>query len=52
MIKDYEEIEAIPKSDMGKKHGNFNKLRAWINDSLPFDYLCVGNGENLLEFAR
>ena len=33
-IEDYEEIEAIPKSDMGKKRGNFDKLREWINKSL------------------
>ena len=51
-IKDYAEIEAIPKSDMSKKRRNFDKLQAWMSDSLPFGWLRVGNGENLLEFAR
>ena len=51
-MKDYAEIQAIPKSDISKKQGNFDKLRAWMNDSLPFHYLRVGDGENLLAFAR
>ena len=51
-MKDYTEIEVIPKLDISKKRGNFDKLRAWMNDSLPFHYLRVGEGENLLAFAR
>ena len=45
-------ISEIPKSDMSKKKGNFNKLRAWMNHSLPFEYMRIGDDENLLEFAR
>ena len=37
---------------MSKKRGNFDKLRAWINNSLPFTHFLVADGKRLLKFAR
>ena len=36
---------------MGKKKGNFNKAREWINDPLPFEHMQINKGQRLLEFA-
>ena len=51
-VDEYESIQSISKSDLSKKRGNFDKLRAWINDSLPFEHMRVRDGQLLLEFAR
>ena len=51
-ISEYAAIQSIPKSDMSKKRGNFDKLRAWINNSLPFTHFLVADGKRLLKFAR
>jgi len=51
-VEEYDDIRSVSKSDMGKKMGNFDKLRTWINSSLPFEHMRIREGQHLLEFAR
>ena len=37
---------------MGEKRGNFDKVKIWINNSLPFLHVHVRVDHSLLEFAR
>ena len=51
-IDEYEKMKQMSRSDMGKKRGNFNKVKKWINNSLPFLHVRVREDQSLLEFAR
>ena len=51
-MDEYKAIESLSKSDMSRKQLNFDRLRTWINDSLPFEHMRVRDGQLLLEFAR
>ena len=48
-IDEYKTMEQMSKSDMGKKRGNFDKVKKWINNSLPFLHVHVREDQSLLE---